>query len=74
MQKPVERDRLSAREQEILGYVCEGYTNEQIAGALCISPNTVHAHIGRIREKMGVHSKTHAAAIWVREYVNGTKS
>ncbi|MBN2505240.1 MAG: response regulator transcription factor [Verrucomicrobia bacterium] len=52
---------LSAREQEILRLLAEGYVNKEIAERLAISVPTVATYIRRIYEKLQVHSR--AAAI-----------
>jgi len=53
---------LSAREQEILDWICRGKTNVDIAAALDISPFTVKNHLQRIFRKIGVSNRTQAAA------------
>jgi transcriptional regulator EpsA len=53
---------LSSREQEILGCVCQGKTNVDIAAVLDISPFTVKNHVQRIFRKIGVSNRTEAAA------------
>ena len=52
---------LSAREQEILDWICRGKTNIDIAAALDISPFTVKNHLQRIFRKIGVSNRTEAA-------------
>jgi predicted ATPase/DNA-binding CsgD family transcriptional regulator len=44
---------LSAREQELVTLVAQGYTNAEIAARLCISIRTVSSHLDRIRDKTG---------------------
>jgi LuxR family maltose regulon positive regulatory protein len=53
---------LSPREQEILELIAAGLTNPEIAIKLVISPETVKKHTGNIYGKLGVHSRTEAAA------------
>jgi DNA-binding CsgD family transcriptional regulator len=53
---------LSAREAEVLGWIAYGKTNVQIARVLFVSPHTVRKHIENIFEKLGVHTRTEAAA------------
>jgi len=52
--KPV----LSAREKEILGLLCRGSTDQQIAEALVISLSTVRSHLDRIRDKTGCRRRS----------------
>jgi DNA-binding CsgD family transcriptional regulator len=53
---------LTAREREVLGLVCAGRSNRQIATALYISEKTVSVHVSNILAKLGVGSRTEAAA------------
>jgi two-component system response regulator NreC len=48
---------LTQREQEVLTYIAEGYTNRQIADALVISIKTVDRHRENIMAKLDVHSR-----------------
>ncbi len=55
-----ERDsysELTEREREILKHVAEGYTNNQIAERLFISPKTVDTHRTHIMDKLNLHSR-----------------
>ena len=53
---------LTAREAEVLGWMARGKTNAEIAAALFISPLTVRTHLEHIFEKLGVRTRTAAAA------------
>jgi LuxR family transcriptional regulator, maltose regulon positive regulatory protein len=55
-------EQLSRREQEVLQLVAKGLTNQQIAERLVISIRTVKKHIENIHGKLGVQSRTQAAA------------
>jgi two-component system response regulator NreC len=49
--------QLSPRENEILRYLAEGYNNKEIAGALVISPSTVHTHRTNLMQKLSLSSR-----------------
>ncbi len=57
---------LTDREREILSLLAEGFRNEDIAGKLFISPQTVQTHVRNILAKLNVHSKLEAVAFAVR--------
>jgi DNA-binding NarL/FixJ family response regulator len=59
-------DTLTEREIEVLRLIAEGYTNQQIAEALIISPTTVKTHVQNILEKLNVSDRTQAAVYAVR--------
>ncbi|MFT4099986.1 MAG: response regulator [Burkholderiaceae bacterium] len=56
-------DRMTARESEVLLWVTRGKTNRDIAEIIGISPRTVNKHLEHIFEKLGVETRTAAAAI-----------
>jgi DNA-binding NarL/FixJ family response regulator len=53
---------LTPRELEVLALVTAGRTNRQIATQLFLSERTVHRHLSNIFDKLGVASRTEAAA------------
>ena len=59
-------DELSGREREILGLVAEGLSDAEIAHRLVLSPHTVHRHVANIRRKLGLRSRSAAAAAAAR--------
>ncbi|MEO5873412.1 MAG: AAA family ATPase [Streptosporangiaceae bacterium] len=54
---------LTSREQEVLRLVAEGRSNREIAELLFISPKTASVHVSNILGKLGVASRTEAAAV-----------
>lgn len=53
---------LTMRETEVIGCLASGATNREIARALVISDKTVARHLANIYDKLGVTSRTAAAA------------
>jgi DNA-binding CsgD family transcriptional regulator len=53
---------LSSREAEVLAWTTAGKTNPAIAALLHISPRTVQTHLERVYRKLGVETRTAAAA------------
>ncbi|MDO8749674.1 MAG: response regulator transcription factor [Dehalococcoidia bacterium] len=54
----VSYDGLTTREREVLKLIGDGKTNQEIAEAMYLSPNTVQTHRARIMDKLGLHSRT----------------
>lgn len=57
---------LTESEHRVLKLIAEGQSNIQIAEQLVVSPSTVRFHVSSILRKLGVTSRTEAAAIAVR--------
>ena len=55
-----EVEKLTAREQEVLTLLAQGYLYKEIAYNLGISINTLRNHLRTIYEKLHVHSRTEA--------------
>jgi DNA-binding CsgD family transcriptional regulator/tetratricopeptide (TPR) repeat protein len=53
---------LTRREDEVLALICEGLTNEEIAGRLVLSTRTVDHHVSAVLGKLGVTTRGAAAA------------
>jgi LuxR family maltose regulon positive regulatory protein len=53
---------LSRRELEVLRLIADGLTNQEIADRLVLSLPTVKWHTGNLYGKLGVNSRTQAAA------------
>ncbi|MGC4105986.1 MAG: LuxR C-terminal-related transcriptional regulator [Thermomicrobiales bacterium] len=61
--RPTLPDTLTRREREVLVLVADGLTDRQIAERLFISRPTASKHVKAIMTKLGVHSRSAAAAI-----------
>jgi DNA-binding NarL/FixJ family response regulator len=61
------KSALTAREMEVLCFVCQGLSNQQIAHKLNLSVRTIEAHLTHIYNKLGVGSRTEAAVLAQRE-------
>ena len=55
--------QLTGREREVLALLATGNTNRQISTALHISEHTVARHVSNLFNKLGVSSRTAAAAL-----------
>jgi DNA-binding CsgD family transcriptional regulator/tetratricopeptide (TPR) repeat protein len=64
--EPADPFGLTTREREVLALVAEGYTNRRIAETLFISESTAGVHVSNILGKLGVSTRTEAAAVAVR--------
>lgn len=53
---------LTGREAEVLGLVARGLSNREVAKALVVSEKTVARHLANVFTKLGVSSRTAAAA------------
>jgi LuxR family transcriptional regulator, maltose regulon positive regulatory protein len=60
---------ITRREREVLGLLARGLTDRQIAERLVVSEHTVHRHVTNILRKLGLPSRTAAAAHAVRSGV-----
>jgi DNA-binding NarL/FixJ family response regulator len=54
---------LTARERQVLALLAEGATNRQIGAALFMAEKTASVHVSRILSKLGVRTRTQAAAV-----------
>ena len=59
-------DDLTPREREVLGLICKGQTDVDIAAALKLSRHTVRNHVATLYGKIGVNRRS-AAVVWGRE-------
>jgi len=59
------QDILTAREQEILQLLTQGYVTKEIAEKLAVSYDTVRYHLKHIYDKLHVHSRTEAVLKYI---------
>lgn len=57
---------LTSREQDVLGLMCQGLCDEDVAQKLRISRNTVRNQVAAIYQKIDVHRRSDAI-VWARE-------
>jgi len=60
--KPALPEPLTERERDVLELMAAGLTNPEIAEKLVLSAGTIKKHASHIYKKLGVHSRTEAAA------------
>jgi DNA-binding NarL/FixJ family response regulator len=60
-------ETLSERELQVLNLIVDGLSNQQIAGKLFITQDTVKTHIKRILEKLSASDRTQAAVKALRQ-------
>jgi DNA-binding NarL/FixJ family response regulator len=64
--EPLAEEPLSAREQEVIKLIAEGYSSKQIASELVISEKTVERHRANILEKLGMHDRVELTRYAIR--------
>lgn len=60
-------ESLTDREREILDLLVQGLSNKAIASRLYLSVRTVEGHLANIYSRLGVHSRTEAMLIAVKD-------
>jgi DNA-binding CsgD family transcriptional regulator/tetratricopeptide (TPR) repeat protein len=63
--------QLTAREVEVLGLLCEGLKNSEIAERLCRSVRTVDHHLAAVFGKLGVATRSEAVSAAIRAGMAG---
>jgi DNA-binding CsgD family transcriptional regulator len=61
---------LTPRERQVLALIAEGATNRQIGASLFMAEKTASVHVSRILGKLGVRSRTQAAAVAHRMHLS----
>jgi DNA-binding NarL/FixJ family response regulator len=57
----LENNRLTQRELEVLGFISQGFTNQEIASQLVVEVGTVKNHVHSIIKKLNVSNREEAA-------------
>ncbi len=65
-EEKINLDGLTAREREVLTYLAEGTSNDEIAVSLVISPKTVERHRENIMRKLNLHSRSELVRYAIR--------
>ncbi|TGD75701.1 helix-turn-helix transcriptional regulator [Mangrovimicrobium sediminis] len=66
-------ESLSDREHEVLTWVSQGKSNEEIGTILGISHNTVKNHLKRIFNKMGVTARSQAVCVYLQGMASNSR-
>jgi DNA-binding CsgD family transcriptional regulator len=59
--------RLSGQERAVLRELARGFTTEEVADVLVVSPHTVRSHLKNGMKKLGARTRAHAVAIALSE-------
>ncbi|MFF8316167.1 response regulator [Streptomyces bobili] len=60
---PDDLSGLTAREREVMAWVAEGHSNDEIAAKLFVSPLTVRTHVHRAMTKLGARDRAQLVVI-----------
>ena len=63
LNKDVSIDALTPKEKEVLSYVAQGFSNQEIADKLCVRDVTVKTHLNSIFKKLKVTNRTQAVLL-----------
>ena len=63
LRQPLSRPVLSQRERQTLALAVAGFTNAEVAARLFVAPSTVKTHLSAAFQKLGVRSRSEAAAL-----------
>lgn len=59
--------KLSLREAEVVYFVCKGWTNKEVATALCVCEKTIKFHLTNIYKKASVKTRSRLITLCVAE-------
>jgi DNA-binding CsgD family transcriptional regulator len=60
------RVEFAPRQRQILALVADGLADKEIAARLGVSARTVRTHLERLYQRYGLHSRSAAVALWLR--------
>jgi len=60
-------EQLTNRERDVLKLVVEGYTTQEIANMLIVSPKTIEGHRTNLMAKLGIHNRTELIKYAIRK-------
>jgi len=60
-------EQLTDRERDVLKLVAEGYTTQEIADMLVVSPKTAEGHRTNLMAKLGIHNRTELVKYAIRK-------
>ncbi len=60
-------------DREIVEMIAAGYTDRDIAAAVCLNHQTVRNHVSRILCESGARNRTHLAAIYLKSVCEGSE-
>ena len=63
--------RLTDREREVVGWVATGRSNDEIAAALVVSPDTVRTHVSRAMIKLGARDRAQLVVFAIQSGLTG---
>lgn len=63
LNKDVNIEALTPKEKEVLSYVAQGFSNQEIADKLCVRDVTVKTHLNSIFKKLKVTNRTQAVLL-----------
>jgi len=57
---------ITRQQAVVLRMLAQGRTPKEVAAALCLADNTVHAHIDGAKKRLKARTTIHAVCLWLR--------
>jgi DNA-binding NarL/FixJ family response regulator len=54
-------ESISQKERQIMGFICQGFSNKEIAGILALREGTIRNYVSSLLLKTGLHDRTQIA-------------